>query len=258
VILAVVQARMGSSRLPGKVLKEVMGKPLLGYLLERLSASRRIDRALVATTTNPADDRLCDWLARERIDFFRGDENDVLDRYYRAARPHAPSVVVRLTGDCPLIDPEIVDRVVDLRESGGYDHVSNGAVRPVYPDGLDAEAFTFRALEAAWRDARLASEREHVTTYIKNSGLFRTGNLHPERDYYGERWTVDSEEDFKVVKAVLEALYRPGALFHMGDVLALKARRPELFEPNRHIERNAGYAKSLAHDRDLGRRGGRA
>lgn len=254
--VAIVQARMASSRLPGKVMREVMGKPLIAHMLERLKFSQKIEKIVVATSTDPSNDALCVFLQSQGVEVYRGSEEDVLDRFYQAAKLFGASTVVRLTADCPLIDYKIVDQVIEKYETGVFDHVVTAGDNPGYPDGLDVEAFSFVALETAWREADKASEREHVTPYIKTSGRFRTDILRPERDHSAERWTVDNDEDLAVVTNILKELYRPGKYFGMKEVLDYQLRHPEAFEMNRHIQRNEGYAKSLARDRKLGPRAG--
>ena len=230
--LALVQARMSSTRLPGKVMKTVLGKPLISYLLERLSFSKRLDKIVVATSSEASDDVLCRYLRESGYAFYRGSESDVLDRFYQAALPYQPVTVVRVTADCPLIDYKVVDRILEFYTGHGLDYVSNGANAPVFPDGMGVEVFSFRALEDAWRQAKSGPEREHVTLYLKNSGRFRCGDYHPPVDYSDQRWTVDYNEDFLLVKHLIEKFYRPGGYFGMEDILAYRKVNPEAFEIN--------------------------
>ena len=166
-ILGILQARASSRRLPGKVLKPILGRPMLERQIERLRRARRLDGLVVATSTDAGDDAI-DALCRSLgVECFRGSLEDVLDRFYRAVLRHAPQSAVRLTADCPLADPAVIDRLVELHAAGGYDYTSNTLVR-TYPDGLDAEVVALPCLEAAWREAALPSEREHVTPFIYN------------------------------------------------------------------------------------------
>ena len=247
-ILAVVQARMGSSRLPGKVMREVLGKPLIGYLFERLQASRRIQKVILATTTHDSDDALVRYAASHGIEVFRGSENDVLDRIYQAVKAYKPKALVRVTADSPLSDHQLIDQAIDYFLTGGFDYVSSGANPPAFPDGLDTEVFSFQALERAWKEAKLKSEREHVTAYIKKSKDLKLGDFKADQDYSDERWVVDNEEDFILIKAILENLYKPGVYFGLNEILAFKNKNPELFLINRHIQKNEGYQKSLKED----------
>lgn len=249
-IAAIVQARMASTRLPGKVMKPVLGKPLIDFLIERLSRSKRLEKIVVATSVDSSNDPLCRYLENKGIPFFRGSEDDVLDRYYQAAKRAGAHTIVRVTADCPVIDYKVVDEAVDSFAGRGLDYLSNGAHPPLYPNGMDVEVFSFAALERAWSEAKERSDREHVTPYIKkNAGVFRCGDLHPPFDYSGERWTVDREEDLQVVRFILESLYREDAYFDMQDILELKKKSPAGFEANRSLVRNEGYLASVRRER---------
>lgn len=250
--IAIVQARMGSSRFYGKVLKEVCGKAVIEHIINRLKHGKRIDKIVLATSSTENDNVIADFCSDKGIPFFRGSENDVLDRFYQAAK-HSGAVegdsIVRITGDCPLIDPVIVDEVIKVFEEKGSDYCSN-VIPPTFPDGLDVEVFKFETLEKAWKEAKLMSEREHVTTYIyKNPDKFKLDNLANEIDYSGLRWTVDTENDFKFVKQVYEKMGKDREIFHMRDVLELLEKEPELKEINCESKRNEGYEKSLKEDK---------
>ncbi|MDP3703824.1 MAG: glycosyltransferase family protein [Candidatus Omnitrophota bacterium] len=244
---AIIQARTGSSRLPNKVLRPVLDKPLLAYLIERLQASRRLDRIIVATTTNQADDAIEALVHQLQIPCIRGSEDDVLSRYYLAASQHRLEHVVRVTADCPLLDPEILDRVVGhyLDRTPGIDYVSN--VRPpTYPDGLDVEVFSMRVLSRMHQLADQPYQREHVTTYVaEHPDQFRCENVAHGEDLSRHRWTVDTEEDFQLVRCIIEALYPVTPRFTMQAVLALLTQHPELERLNRHHVRNEGFVLSL-------------
>lgn len=247
--VAIIQARVGSTRLPGKVLKEICGKPMLWYVIERVKRAKLINEIVVATTTNAEDDEIVKIAEQCRVKTFRGSEDDVLDRYYRAAKEFKADVVVRITADCPLIDPEIVDKTVEFFLKGDFDYVSN-TVRPTFPDGLDVEVFSFDALKKAWENATKLSEREHVTPYIrKHPEKFKIGSFEAEHDLSHLRWTVDREEDLRFVREVYERIGKE--IFHMQDVLELLREHPELAEINRGIKRNEGYEKSLREDREI-------
>lgn len=246
-VVCIIQARMNSRRLPGKVLADLEGKPMLERQVERLKHCGTLDALMLATTTEPADQPLEALAARLGLATHRGSLDDVLDRYYHAARAARARTIVRITADCPLIDPRVTDETVRLYLAGGLDYASTGHH---YPDGLDTEVFSFEALETSWREARLASEREHVTPFIhKNPRRFRVKMLAPERDLSALRWTVDEPADLELVRRIYRRLYRPGELFGMEQILELLEREPSLREVNRGIGRNEGYAKSLAEDR---------
>ena len=235
--LALVQARMGSKRLPGKVLKRIDGKPLIEILLQRLSRAKNIDKILVTTGLRMENDSLVDCVEKLGYEVFRGSEDDVLDRYYQAAKLYRPEVVVRITGDCPLIDPNIVDDVIELYKKGKADYASN-IDPPTYPDGLDTEVFSFRALENAHRNATTNYDREHVTPFLRKNSRFKAVNLFSDEDYSSERWTVDYPEDLEVIKKILNHFV--GDLdFSWKDVMRLKHANPESFFANKSIRRNA-------------------
>ncbi len=236
--IAVVQARMGSTRLPDKVLLPVGEQSLIALLLSRLARSRRIDRIVVATTSDPRDDVLERHVEALGYEVFRGSEHDVLDRYYRAALGHRPDVVLRITGDCPLVDPALVDQLVDAFRCGAVDYLSN-TNPPTYPDGLDVEVFTFAALEQAWREAVRPYDREHVTPYLRESGRFKMLNVTGEQDLSAERWTVDESADYEVIANVCRH-FAPRTDFGWEEVIALRRARPEMFAANQSIQRNEG------------------
>lgn len=245
---AIVQARMGATRLPGKVLLTAAGKPLLLHMLERLRQARRLEQIIVATTTNPADDVIVKVAAAAGFLVYRGSEQDVLDRYYQAARQFGVDPIVRVTADCPLIDPEIVDAVIELFQREHLDHAGNG-LPPTYPDGLDAEAFSFAALEQAWREAKLPSEREHVSSFIWNQPQrFRSGNVANDVDYSHLRWTLDYPEDYELLKRLIEALAPNGEPVRFPGILRYLEQHPTLSQLNAKYARNEGYAKSLRED----------
>lgn len=237
-ILAIVQARMGSTRFPNKVMQPVLGTPLIELLFRRLSKSRTIGKILLATSDDLGNQPLVDHVRGLGFEVFQGSESDVLDRFYQAAAPHHPDAVVRITGDCPLIDPDVVDLVVQAYLGAGVDYVSN-AMPPTFPDGLDCEVFSFRALERAAAEATEPAHREHVTPYLRESGKFTTFNVAGEADCSRERWTVDEPEDLEVVAAVF-AHFAPRTDFGWEEIMSLKKSEPELFDANRGIGRNEG------------------
>jgi glutamate-1-semialdehyde 2,1-aminomutase len=236
--VAIVQARLGSTRLPNKVMREVVGVPMISLLLRRLAAAREIDAIVVATTDNAVDDPFVRYLTEQGVQVFRGSERDVLDRYYQAAMAAGADIVVRITGDCPLVDPNLVDRVVAELKSNGCDYVSN-THPPTYPDGLDVEACTFAMLERAWKDARATPEREHVTLFMKSAPDVRRVNLTHSADLSAGRWTVDEPQDLELVRRVFEH-FSPRTDFGWEEVMEMATRKPEVFEINRSIPRNEG------------------
>lgn len=237
-LIAIVQARMGSTRLPNKVMKPIGGRPMIGLLLERLSRAHRLDGIVVATSDDPRNDPLDAYVAGLGYQVFRGSENDVLDRFYRAAQHAGANDVVRITGDCPFVDPALVDECAAAYLASGADYLSN-VEPPTFADGLDIEMFSFHALERAWREATSAVEREHVTPFIRQSGRFTTVNKVSEIDFSGDRWTVDTPEDFEVVSAVFRH-FSPRTDFSWQEILQLRKADPGLFSANQAIVRNEG------------------
>lgn len=235
--VAIIQARMTSTRLPGKILREVLGRPLLGYQLERVQRCRSIDEIVVATTTNETDDPVVQFVEGAGFRVWRGSEEDVLSRFAGAAGLAEADIVVRLTADCPLIDPELVDGLVTtLTESDpALDYVSNAASGTL-PAGLDAEVMRVGALMAAEGEATARQEREHVTPFIYNHPeRFACRLLKHEPPITGHRWTVDQPEDFELVRRIIEALYPEQPDFGFRDVLALLEKHPDWVEINRAV-----------------------
>jgi glutamate-1-semialdehyde-2,1-aminomutase len=247
-IVAIVQARMGSSRLPGKVLADIAGETMLGRVVERLQRSRTVDHVVVATSDSAADDAVEQFCQHKHCAVFRGSEANVLDRYYRTAKAFRADAIVRVTADCPLIDPEVIDRVVAAYLTGDCDYASNTLVC-TYPDGLDAEVFSSTALEVAWYEARRETDREHVTPYLRSSGRFRLRNVECElgRSLHHLRWTVDEPGDLEFARAIYARL---GARsdFSWREVLSLLDADPSLAELNSEWLRNAGYYRSFAQE----------
>lgn len=240
-VMAILQARVSSTRLPGKVMLPILGEPMLARQIERVRRASSLDLLVVATSAEAADDPIETLCAGVGVACFRGSLDDVLDRFHAAALAFGPPEhVVRLTGDCPLADPALIDEAVTLHLESGADYTSD-TVEPTYPDGLDVEVLRFAALETAWREAELPSEREHVTAYVNSRPeRFRIASLTREPDLSALRWTVDEPEDLAFVTAVYERLYPADPAFGTADVLALLEREPALITMNAHHERNAG------------------
>lgn len=243
-ILAILQARTSSTRLPGKVMLPVAGAPMLQRQIERLRRSRRIDRLIVATSDRRDDDRVAAVAATAGVDAYRGSLDDVLDRYYRAAAPYRPDLIVRLTGDCPLADWQVVDRVIDHALDGGFDYASN-TLRPTWPDGLDVEVVTFATLAAAWHEAADALEREHVMPFItRRPERFRLGSVENDVDLSSLRWTVDEPSDYTLISRIYDMLYGRNPGFTTTDILRLLTEQPGLISINEGIERNEGLKRA--------------
>ncbi|VVC04505.1 3-deoxy-manno-octulosonate cytidylyltransferase [Candidatus Bilamarchaeum dharawalense] len=231
----ITQARMTSTRLPGKILKQIFGKPLLVLFLERLKRMKTIDGIIVATTADQEDDVIVETVSEfyPNMPVFRGDREDVLDRYYQCAKKFSVSTIVRITSDCPLIDPHISDLVVSKFLSSNCDYCSNNLPYRTYPHGLDTEVFSLKTLEKAWNNARTQFDREHVTPYIyHNPNLFELISITSSCDLSSNRWTVDYPEDFEFVKAIYEKLYQQKPEFDTNDILELIKNEPQLIKLN--------------------------
>lgn len=236
---------MGSSRLPGKVLLDLHGKPVLLHVVNRVLRSTQLDTIIVATTNNQEDDAIFHFCESEGVPVFRGSENDVLDRYYQCAKKFGIQDIVRVTADCPLHDPQIIDHVIMEYCKGGNDYVTN-TLEYTYPDGFDVEVFSFEALESAWKSAELGSEREHVTPYIRNNPHFRKKNVIAQKKYPIYRFTLDNREDYQFISAIFSGI--GSDTFGIDDVISYIDKNPSLLEINQHIGLNDGYLKSLIID----------
>src|SRR5262245_24505111 len=252
-VLAVIQARLGSTRLPGKALLPIAGRPMLAHVIARTLAVPGVDATVLATTVSPEDDALAAVATALGVPVVRGSVDDVLDRFHSALRVHPADAVVRVTADCPLLDPAVSGLVVAdyLAHRDDTDYVSN-VEPPTYPDGLDTEIVSASALDCAWREARLPSDREHVTTFIRaRTHGFRLRNVeYPGADLSRHRWTVDEARDLDFVRAIYDELAGDGQrMFGMREVLALLERRGELSAMNSGITRNEGLERSRRLDR---------
>jgi len=234
-VIAAIQARMGSTRLPGKVLKDIGSETMLARVLHRTRRAALLDEAIVATTVNPVDSAILAECARLHVPVFRGNDRDVLDRYFQAAKAYKADIVVRITSDCPLIDPEVIDRVIRVFLDMTPDYASNTLVR-TYPRGLDTEVMTTAALARASSEATEFYQRAHVTPYIcQNPRVFRLLSVTTDKNYSSHRWTVDTPEDLEFIRAVYARLGDDG-IFDWHDVLNLLAKEPQLARLDCHIQ----------------------
>lgn len=239
-----IQARMGSKRLPGKVLKSVKGQPLLHYLLERVARVTQADAIRVLTTTEAIDDAIEAFCKSHGISIFRGAEHDVLSRYYHAAKEHHVDAIVRVTADCPLIDPAVIDHVIEVycEEYPHWDYISNTLQR-TFPRGMDVEICSFAALERAYLEAKEPAEREHVTLHFyRNPEKFHIKNLASSSNLSRHRWTVDTDEDFQLIELILQNLYPIKPQFTLEDILGLLTQHPEWSAINENVEQKAIYS----------------
>lgn len=251
-ILAITQARMSSSRLPEKIFKEIKGEKIIDIHLNRVKKSTKITHLILATSTNKADDLLLEHVKQNHIiDVFRGSESNVLERFYLAAINHQPDYVVRLTSDCPLIDPQLIDNVIEFTILNKLDYCSNTLI-PMFPDGQDIEVFTFKALEKAYNEANLESEKEHVTPYIWKNSTFKQGVkfksnnfLNSFGDYSKVRMTLDEQNDFDLLNEIISQLGTDKTWKEYSDYII---KNTSIFDLNKHIKRNEGLNKSLQND----------
>jgi len=247
---AIVQARLSSSRLPGKVLLPLGNESVLWHVLNRLKYSKRLHTIVLATSTKPEDRQLKDVADELGIATFFGSLDDVLARYYHAAKQYEIDPIVRITADCPLIDPEIVDEVIEAFLAGSYDVCS---LSGEFPNGLETRVFSFKALSEAYNEAKLPSEREHVggAFFEKNRHRFKVGGYEKLKGKADYRWTIDEPEDYEFLKEIFGELYKEGDIFFSRDIFNLLERRPGLSKINSHIIRDEGYHKSLKEDEEF-------
>lgn len=252
--LIILQARTSSTRLPGKVLLPILDKPMLSHQIARLKGIKTAHKLIIATSELESDDGIADLCQALNVSCFRGSLDDVLDRYYQAAKANNPNAtvktIVRVTGDCPVIDSEIIDKVIELFHQSGADYCSN-CDPATLPDGLDVEVFTFAALTKAWHEAKKPSEREHVTPYIRNNkSIFTCANYTHPNDLSHYRLTVDEGVDFELITQIYQALYPIKPAFNLSDIITFLQQNPELGQLNQHIIRNEGLIKSELADQE--------
>ena len=242
----IIQARLGSSRLPKKVLQNIDEKnTVLYYVIEQVKSSKKIEKIIVATTNLKEDDQIKDAVIKLGIECFRGSEKDVLDRYYNCAKQFKFDTIVRITSDCPLIDPQIIDEIIENFNSNIEDYVSN-TLENSYPKGLDVEVFTFSSLEKSWRESTLPSHREHVTQYIRNNNYFRIKNYKNKQDFSRIRCTLDRKEDLEFIRQIIKRIKkRPITL---KDIICVLSEEPDLIKINENIDPNEGLNKSKMED----------
>ncbi len=249
-VVVITQARLGSKRLPNKVLKKIQGKSLLRIHIDRIKQAKLVDEIYIATTTNIKDNQIEALAKQLKVKCYRGSEDDVLDRFYQTVKEVKPNYIVRLTSDCPLIDPILIDEVIKQALERELDYYAN-ILKELYPDGQDIEVFTFKALEQAWNEALLKSDREHVTSYIRNNSTYKNGTLFTASNHYLDtnynhvRLTVDEQKDFEVIELLIQQLgldkgWKTYADFYLTH--------EEIYSLNQKIIRNGGYQESLKED----------
>ena len=247
-VTCIIQARTRSERLPNKVLKEIENLPMICHIINRVKKAKNIDQIILATPNTDTDKILLDIAKKFKIIGFAGDEKDVLDRFYNAAITYAANPIVRITGDCPLVDPILLDKMVEFYQANDYDYMSN-TIERTFPDGLDIEIFSSEVLKISNKEAKWLSEREHVTPYIlKNQNDFRIYNYKNKQNLSNLRWCVDEEDDLIMIRKIFQEM-RPNQFFSTDDALKIILKRPDISKINSGIMTNEGYEKSLKNDR---------
>lgn len=246
--VAIIQARMGSTRLPNKVLMKIMNKPMLWYIVDRVKRAKNVDNVVVATSNKLQDDEIETFCQEYNINCFRGSESDVLERFYNTAKEYNADVVFRITGDCPLVDPNLIDTLYEyfIQSDIDFSGLATGAgainEEKRFPDGLDTECFSFNVLERAYKNATKQSDREHVTPYIwRNNTVHKIGSLTSDKDYSHMRWTVDNQEDFEIIEKIYMNLYLKNKEFNWKDVLTFFDNNGDIFKQNLHFIGSEGY-----------------
>jgi len=242
---AIIQARLSSTRLPGKVLKQICGRELLGHVIDRVSSAKSIDRIIVATTTNVKDDELCDWLENENVIYFRGSENNVLDRFVETSKLFHCKHIARITPDDAFKDPEIIDKIAHTYFSENLDFAYNN-YPPTFPEGLDIEIFSAKALYTVKLNTVNPFDCEHLTQYLyRRSDKFLQKNVSNDTDFSSYRWTIDTEEDLRMIRKVYAALYNNGNIFSWKEVLNFLIANPEIADINSKVKRSHHYRKEF-------------
>jgi len=247
----IIQARMGSTRLPGKVMMNVEDqKPVLYFVIKQMQECKLIDKIIVATTTNEEDNQIANYSKNLGIDFFRGSSEDVLDRYYQCAKEYSVSTIVRIPSDKPLIDPEIVDNVINRFKNNSYDYITNFLPNSTFPSGSEVEIFSINALERVWKKAKLPSEREHVTSYFFNhEDEFKITHIENSENLSHLRWAVDRIEDLDLVRLIVSKIKKRPVL--MDDIIELFRKEPNLIEINKNVNKKEGELKSRKDDEEF-------
>jgi spore coat polysaccharide biosynthesis protein SpsF len=247
--LAILQARSNSTRLPRKIFLDLLGKPMILRQYDRIRLCKKIDKIVIATSDNNQDLDLVKLCKENQIDFFCGSLDDVLKRFYDCSLKYKPKNIIRLTGDCPLCDPDLIDKVINYHIINKFDYTCN-TLEPFYPDGLDVEILNFNSLKISYDNSKLLSQREHVTQYIlNNQNKFKIGFFYEGIKNDNLRLTVDNYEDYELIKIIYEKLYFINPNFLLNDIIQLLEEFPELIKINEKFLRNEGLKKSLDNDK---------
>jgi spore coat polysaccharide biosynthesis protein SpsF (cytidylyltransferase family) len=246
-VTIMIQARIESKRFPQKVISSIAGKPMIWHIINRLKHVKSSNQIILLTTKKTSDKILVKLAEKNNILFFTGPINDVLKRYYLCANQFSADPIVRITGDCPLVDFSLIDQIIKFYQSHDYDYVSN-TIKPTYPDGLDVEVFSFKTLEKMYKLATKKSDREHVTSFIiQNKSKFKIFNFKNKKDLSKFRLTVDEKNDLKLIRKIYSYM-KPNTIFSSKAVYSFLKKNPDLLEINRNIIRNDGYTKSIKNE----------
>ena len=249
-ITVIIEARTGSSRLRNKVVAEIEGKPMIFYVIDRVKQIKSVEQIILATTQEKNDKILIEIAKQNSIGIFAGDSMDVLNRDYQCALQNNADPIIRITGDCPLIDPDIVGEMLEFYLKNNYDYISN-RINPKYPDGLDVEIYSFKTLQMVEQNAKLSSERVLVTTYItKNPKIFKIFSYTNDENLSHFRWCLDEESDYKMLQKIFQE-FEPNNLFSTKDILELLEKKPDISKINYGITTNQGYINSLKKDKKI-------
>lgn len=246
----IIQARLGSRRFQKKVVEDIENRPVIWHVINRLKQVKKIHQIILATTKNEEDKILLEIADKNNIIGYSGNSEDVLDRYYECAKKFSADHIIRITGDCPLLDPTLIDQMIEFFEKNNFDYISN-TLKPTFPDGLDVEIFSFKTLETIMEKSNLKSEREHVTTYLKTHlNEFETYNFTNDKDFSHHRWTIDEKEDLEFIKKIY-SLSNSKLTLNMQEILDIISNNPQLSEINKGIDRDQGYQYSLENDEKI-------
>ena len=247
ILTIIIQARLGSRRFPGKSIEKIENQPMIWHVINRLKQVKTPHQTVLATTNNDEDKILLNIADEMEIFSFAGSQNDVLDRYYSCAEKFSADPIIRITGDCPLIDLQLIDEIIQFYQKNNFDYISN-TLKPTFPDGFDVEIFSFQTLKTIMEKSSLKSEREHVTAYLKtHTNEFKIYNYTNKKDLSHYRWTIDQKEDLEFVKKIY-SLAKPKLVFSTKEILDIISGNPKLMEINKGINRDEGYLHSLQND----------
>ena len=253
-IVGIIAARISSSRLPGKVMLKLGNKIILRHMIDRMKVAKKLDNIVVATSLNPNDDVLYEYCRQNSIDCYRGDENDLIDRYYTISKKINCDVIARFGADCPLIDPKIIDKVITIYLENDFDFVSNHGPPPkTYPEGMTLDVYSANILCEAFHDAKKPSEREHISPFFwNNPKRYRLHRVDYHTDISKYRLSLDYSEDFELIQIIFKKLYNENVIFSLEEIIQFLEKNPKIKKINSHIEQSIGIKRSFEEDKRLG------